>query len=306
MQDDVDVHRVVLAWRAGHVRPSRAEQAVTPLRQSKALLRGPKGVEQTLHAGRACRPDELLTTQAAEPKARRSHDDARIEELLSTIYAASRSGGRSCCRGTCRGLFHGRRRRGHSLAANRLVPAIPVAAATITRSSLSAASTAIRSAYMRPLRNAQRNIARVNNHRNTVASLIVAGYHTAGQAVMQAKTLPWPEHLETVKAKDAAGLLAEAESAIKAKDQVRACAVVHRCGELGVEPRAIFDLCLKYALSEDGALHAEKYYRTVSEEFATTRPSFRWRQLVALARVTASEYGFPAPGYADACKLLKV
>ena len=44
----------------------------------------------------------------------------------------------------------------------------------------------------------------------------------------------------------------------------------------------------------------------MTEEFAATRPAFRWRQLAALARVTASEYGFPAPGYAEACRLLKV
>jgi hypothetical protein len=53
---------------------------------------------------------------------------------------------------------------------------------------------------------------------------------------------------------------------------------------------------LSYAVSEDGALHAEKYYRTASEEFYRTRPAFRWRQLAALARVTASEFGRPAPG----------
>ena len=48
----------------------------------------------------------------------------------------------------------------------------------------------------------------------------------------------------------------------------------------------------KYAISEDGALHAEKYYRTVTEEFNSTRPAFRWRQLTALARVTgALEFG---------------
>ena len=81
---------------------------------------------------------------------------------------------------------------------------------------------------------------------------------------------------------------------------------MHRYGELGHAPRPVFDLLLKYAISEDGALHAEKYYRTVTEEFAATRPAFRWRQLVALARVTASEYGQTAPGYADACHLLKV
>ena len=67
----------------------------------------------------------------------------------------------------------------------------------------------------------------------------------------------------------------------------------------------MFDLLLRYAVSEDGALHAEKYYRTVAEEFAATRPAFRWRQLVALARVTASEYGRPAPGYAESCELLR-
>jgi hypothetical protein len=34
------------------------------------------------------------------------------------------------------------------------------------------------------------------------------------------------------------------------------------------------------------------------------RPAFKWRQLVALARVTASEHGRPAPGYAEAKRLL--
>ena len=55
-----------------------------------------------------------------------------------------------------------------------------------------------------------------------------------------------------------------------------------------------------------GALHAEKFYRTVSEEFAATRAPFRWRHVVALARVTASEYGRPAAGMAEAKALLKV
>ena len=54
---------------------------------------------------------------------------------------------------------------------------------------------------------------------------------------------------------------------------------------------------LRFATSEDGSLHAEKYFRTVRQEFKTTRPAFRWRQLVALARVTASEYGRTAAGY---------
>ena len=81
---------------------------------------------------------------------------------------------------------------------------------------------------------------------------------------------------------------------------------MHRCGELGHAERPVFDVLLKYAVSEDGALHAEKYYRTVAEEFATGRKAFRWRHLSALARVTASEHGFAAPGYQQARELLNV
>ena len=53
-------------------------------------------------------------------------------------------------------------------------------------------------------------------------------------------------------------------------------------------------------------MHAEKYYRTVREEFAAGRKAFRWRHLAGLARVTASEHGFAAPGYQQARELLKV
>ncbi len=68
----------------------------------------------------------------------------------------------------------------------------------------------------------------------------------------------------------------------------------------------MFDVLLKFATSEDGALHAEKYFQTVSAEFAAARPAFRWGQLVALARVTASEYGHASPGYQEAKRLLNV
>jgi hypothetical protein len=158
--------------------------------------------------------------------------------------------------------------------------------------------------------NAWRHIARVSNPRNAFASLIVAAY-LVGPSVgnfngTRKELYPLSEHLEKVRGKDPAALLAEAERAIRANDQAAACAAVHRYGELGDSPRAILDLLLKYAVSEDGALHAEKYYRTASEEFAMGRPAFRWRQLVALARVTASESGQPAAGYAESCQLLHV
>jgi hypothetical protein len=112
--------------------------------------------------------------------------------------------------------------------------------------------------------------------------------------------------------------LRELDGAIRENDQLQACAIVQRYGELGHPPRPVFDVLLRYAISEDGRLHAEKYYRTVAEEFAAVRPAFRWRQLVALARVIASAYGFTredargqgaghrAPGYEESCRLLRI
>ena len=161
--------------------------------------------------------------------------------------------------------------------------------------------------------NAWRNIARVSNPRNAVACLILGAYQVALDRVNRGGDfLNWTPLPVAERPRAGHGdrrpppCSTRLDAAIRGNDQARACAVVHRYGELGPRPRPVFDLLLGYAVSEDGALHAEKYYRTVSEEFAATRPAFRWRQLVALARVTASEYGRPAPGYAEACELLKV
>lgn len=164
--------------------------------------------------------------------------------------------------------------------------------------------------------NAWRNIAKACNPHNRKAAVILAAYNVSRDRQQYDRFLegdltkinprPWVDDLGKLAGKSGPELLAEADDAIKHNDQSRAAAAVHRYGEVSQDSRPVFDLMLKYAISEDGALHAEKYYRTVSEEFATWRPAFRWRQLTALARVTASEHGYPAPGYADACRLLKV
>jgi hypothetical protein len=160
--------------------------------------------------------------------------------------------------------------------------------------------------------NAWRHMARVTNARNTFACLILGAYQVAldrtarGGDFQNWQALPHQWHLNKVTAKEPGVLLHETEEAIRQNLQSHAAAIIHQYGKLGHEPRPVFDLLLRYAVSEDGALHAEKYYRTVCEEFAATRHAFRWRQLVALARVTASEYGRPAPGMAEARELLKV
>jgi hypothetical protein len=160
--------------------------------------------------------------------------------------------------------------------------------------------------------NAWRNMARVSHARNCFACLILGAYQVAldrtarGGDFLGWQPLPLAQHVSAVKSTDAGALLGEAEEAIRGNLQATASAIVHRYGELGHPARPVFDLLLRYAVSEDGALHGEKFYRTVSEEFASTRPAYRWRHLVALARVTASEYGRPAAGMAEARSLLKI
>jgi hypothetical protein len=316
VQDEVDVHRVVLAWRSWALLDlTGKEQALTLLRQS---VRYAVRTEQSI-LDKKRQPQEIRTLLpklldqyklVGRPLGKRSADDAWVEHLSSTIYGGSREqAAEAAAAALAEGMAPEAVAEAMVLAANRLVlcdqgrpkewaqDGKPVGSCHGDSVGVHASDAA----------NAWRNIAKVSNARNVVASLIVGAYHTAGQLYHQNKDPhPRPEDLEQVKAKDAAGLLKEAEGAIRDKDQFRGCAVVHRYGALGHDPRPVFDLLLRYAISEEGALHAEKYYQTVSEEFTFLRPAFRWRQLAALARVTTSEYGYPARGYAEACKLLRV
>jgi hypothetical protein len=160
--------------------------------------------------------------------------------------------------------------------------------------------------------NAWRHLALAANPRNTAACLIAGAFQVArdrtgrGGDFLHWQARPLAEDVEKVTSTDADSLLHEAAAAIEAKDQARASAVVLRYGTLGHAPRPLFDVMLRYATSEDGALHAEKYYRTATDEFASTRAAFRWRHAVALARVTASEFGTRAAGFEEASHLLGV
>lgn len=162
--------------------------------------------------------------------------------------------------------------------------------------------------------NAWRNIIKSADKMNIVGGLIVAAYHTGHYQSFQNDPYPVEAHLEKVKTTDGKELLGIAEEAIRTNDQPTSAAAIHVYGEQGYDSGPVFDLMRRFAISEDGRLHSEKYYRTVVEEFATTRKPLRWRYLVALARVTASAYGYDpkdkhgyrAAGYEDACDLLGV
>ncbi len=310
VQDYVDVHRVVLAWRAWSLLDlAGKENAHTLLRQSVRFC-----CDEEKHARndalRVLLPRLLETKGLLDDKHKeRAATDEWIEALSHTIYASNRQqAAEAVAQALAEGFSAEAVGEAISLAANQLVlhdpgrkkedsPAKPVG-------SVHGASVGV---HASDAANAWRNIARVSNRRNTVASMIVGAYHTAGQTNgLNPKPYPFAEHREKVRSVSPDELLREAETAIKAKDQVRACALIHRYGELGRPERPVFDMLLRYAISEDGALHAEKYYRTVSEEFAVARPAFRWNHLAGLARVTASEFGYPAPGVAEARKLLSV
>lgn len=320
VQDEVDVHRVVLAWRAWSTLDlTGPEHAHTLLRQSvrycvdsEKRQRDKGAAEYQNRIGGINHVRQVLPRLLDEhkllsqPLGTRRTDDAWIEAMCRTIVSSSSErAAAAVAAALAEGISPEDVGEAISLAANDL----------LLRDNSGRTHGDSKGVHASDSANAWRSIARVSNHRNTVASLIVGAYHTAGQGGgLHEHPLPFSAHLEKVTAEDPAVLLKQAEGAIRENNQALACAAVHRYGQLGLPPRAVFDLLLRYAISEDGRLHAEKYYRTVGEEFATMRPAFRWRQLTALARVTASafaydrydKHGFRAPGYEEACRLLGV
>ncbi len=318
VQDNQEVHRTVMPYRAWDLLPLIGkEHAQTLLRQSVHYCvrqENPRsndyGAEARVLLPKLLDQHRLL----GRPLGTKTADDAWVEQMSMTIFRGTPSqAAEAVAAALAEGFSPEAIGEALSLATNQLVlrdngrprqenPYKPVGSIHGDGIGVHACDSS----------NAWRNMARVSNPRNTVACLILGAYQAArdrtdrGGDFLKWEPYPRADAREKVKTDDPAQLLAEAEAAIKDKDQARACAVVHRYGTLGHAPRPLFDLLLRYAISEDGALHAEKFYRTVTEEFAFLRPAFRWRQVVALARVTASEYGVAAPGYAEACQLLKV
>jgi hypothetical protein len=313
IQDNINVHRVVLAWRSWALLDfTGKEHAHTLLRQSVRFCVDEENNarKQGAEALRTLLP-KLLDRDALASRApgNRQPGDDWIERMSQTNYGAKREQAAEAVAEALRdGVAPEAVGEAISLAANQLVLHDPGRrkdeAPDKPKGSVHGASVGV---HASDAANAWRNIARVCDRRNLVASLVVGAYHTAGQSGgLNPQPYPFAEHREKVLGVEPAALLAETDAAIRAGDQPRACALVHRYGELGRSARPVFDVLLGYAISEDGSLHAEKYYRTVTEEFAATSPAFRWRQLAALARVTASEYGRPAPGVAEARRLIGV
>jgi len=319
VQDQTEVHRVVLPYRAWDLLDLIGkDQAHTLLRQSVRYC-----VKAESWQGNASRdePRTLLPKMLEQHKllsrtpGARTAEDQWIDELSQTFFKSTPAqAAEAAASALAEGFAPDDIGQAVSLAANQLVlrdhgrppnsesSGKPIGSVHGDSIGVHASDSA----------NAWRNLARVSNARNTFACLILGAYQVAldrtqrGGDFQNWSPLPVQWQLDRVKSTEADALLREADEAIRQNLQAQVTAVASRYAELGHAPRPMFDLMLRYAVSEDGALHAEKYYRTVTEEFETTRPAFRWRQVLALARVTSSEYGRPAAGMTEARELLKV
>jgi hypothetical protein len=319
VHDQTEVHRVVLPYRAWDLLGLIGKnQAHTLLRQSVRYCVKAESWSQKYGKieSRTLLPNilEEYKLLARMPGDRRA-EDKWIDELSQTFFKSSpEQAARAAAAALAEGFAPSDIGEAISLAANQLV--LRDHGRTPREESLGKPPGSVHGdsigVHASDSANAWRSMSRVTNPRNCFASIILGAYQVAldrterGGDFANWQPLPLPRHVEEVKSTDAESLLRQADEAIRANLQGRVAGIVHRYGELGHPPRAMFDLLLRYAVSEDGALHAEKFYRTVTEEFTTGRPAFRWRHVVALARVTASEFGRPAPGVAEARSLLKV
>jgi len=315
VHDSIDVHRIVLPYRARDMLElAGPEHAHTLLRQSvRFCVKGesPRMAEWSAPVRKIL--PKLLDQYKLPGKGlgTRQPDDAWIDATSQSIFkSTAEQAGELAAAALAEGIAPDALGEAISLAANQLVlrdngrpqnqtgPGKPAGSVHGDSIGVHACDSA----------NAWRRMATVSNPRNTAACLILAAYQVAHDRVSRGGDfLNWePYPRMKLTRKDYASVLGLLEESIRGNNQADASAWVACAQELGHEPRPIFGLLLRYAISEDGALHAEKYYRTVCEEFAATRPAFRWRQLIALARVTASEFGRPAEGYPEACELLKV
>jgi hypothetical protein len=317
VQDAAEVHRVNLPARAWDmIDVVGPEHAHTILRQSlRYCLQFDPKEDAGIASPRAVLP-MLFDQHGLEGKTpgTKSADDAWVEHLCKSIFeSAPEQAAEAVAAALAEGFSPAVVGEAITLATNQLIlrdhgrrpseeqPGKPVGSVHGDSIGVHACDSA----------NAWRRMARSSDARNTFACLIVGAWQASydrvarGGDFLKWESLPVKWQLERVTSKEPELLLQELDGAIRGNLQARATAIVHKYGELGLEPRPLFDALLRYAISEDGALHAEKFYQTCSEEFAGSRPAFRWRHLMGLARVTASEYGRPAAGMEEARRLLK-
>ncbi|MBT4726765.1 MAG: hypothetical protein HN617_08790 [Planctomycetaceae bacterium] len=319
VQDHTEVHRIALPYRAWDlIDIVGVENAHTMLRQSVRYCVKAESPNYTQHCkgGRNILPklidDYKLLSQ---PLGTSPVEDSWILSISRQLFSTTPTGAAELVAAALsEGIDPSAVAEAISLAANQLVlrdAGRPEKQTSAGKPVGSVHGDSI-GVHASDSANAWRNMAAVSNQRNTIACLILAGHQVAydrtsrGGDFLNWEPYPTPAHQQRIDTNAPKKLLAMAESAIRNNDQAAACAAIAKYGQLGHAENGVFNLLLRFAISEDGALHAEKYFQTVADDFANTRKTLRWRHILGLARVTASEYGQKAPGYQQAKELLGV
>ncbi len=319
VEDETEVHRVALPYRAWDLLSIVGmEHAHTMLRQS---IRYCVKAGQMSHGADNESPSTILPRLydqfhlESENKSNKKVDSAWIRQFSETIFKSTASqAAEATAAAIADGVESDAIGRAITLAANQLVlkdrgrspreEQIGKPIGSVHGDSIGVHAT--------DSANAWRNLAKQSDAKNRVACLILGAYQVAYDRVSRGgdflhwDAMPLSQSLERISEKEPVALLQQLDDAIRNNLQSQSASLVARYGQLGHDPRGAFDCLLKYAVSEDGALHAEKYYRTVREEFEAAAAEHRWEFVISLARVTASEYGKQAAGYQEAVDLLKV
>jgi hypothetical protein len=315
VQDGAEVHRTVMPYRAWDLLGIIGrEQAHTLLRQSiHYCIRSEQPNQVTYWSNLRTLVPRLLDQHhlVGRTPGTRQAEDRWVEELSQTIFQGPpERAADAAAAALAEGMDPAAIGEAISLAANQLIlrddgrptsqdPNKPVGSVHGDSIGLHACDSA----------NAWRNLARVANQRNQAVCLILGAWQASrDRSSITPNHQPYPREDARAEARliQPDRLLPALDDAIRQRSQPRAAALALRYCESNQPPRALWDLLVRYAISEDGALHAEKFYRTSTEEFASVRPAFRNRYLVGLARVTASAHGYPAAGHGDACRLLGI
>lgn len=313
VQDDTEVHRTVLPYRAWDLLDLvGSEHATTMLRMSlRYCLNAEKWRKPEWDKHRVVLAKLLDEYHLSYVKTgSRVMDDAEMEKLSVSIFSATpENAAGAVAEALADGIDARHIGEALSLAANQLVlrdhgrlpewesPGKPTGSVHGDSVGVHACDSI----------HAWRNLSSVSSGRNVCACLILAAWQIArdrsAREFLEWQPVPSKHHIAQVTSKEGTALLAELDAAIRDNYQSRASAITQAYGVLNLPTQPLLDLLLRFAVSEDGALHAEKYFQTCIDEFKRTRPAFRWRHLIALARVTASEYGRPAPGQDEARRL---
>lgn len=314
VQDNPEVHRVVLPYRAWDMQDIvGTEHALTLLRQSLHYCLQNEPHRRADWDEHGAMLSSLMAEFHLDAKSlgTKSAEDGFVEHLADTFCTASAT---DAARAAASALAEG-------FSAQVVGEALSLSATMLVlrdagrppqwEDRLKPAGSVhgdSRGVHASDAANAWRNMATIARGQSAISCLLIGAWQVArdrGDASNLLPTsLPAKHHLDRIPETDADKLLARLDDAVVNNLQGNACAIAHRYGELGLPVDKIFSTLLRYAVSEDGALHAEKYFNTVWDDFHATRPSLRWRHISSLARVTASEFGKPAAGQAEARQLV--